>query len=61
MKGSVMTVTPKIIVLASGTATGGGSGFRKLIEDQTAHPGLSYKVAGVACNHVNGGVRRIAG
>ncbi|HTH92881.1 MAG TPA: formyltransferase family protein [Candidatus Paceibacterota bacterium] len=50
---------PRLIVFASGSATGGGSGFEKLCiaaQDGT----LQAKIVAVVSNHQNGGVRKIA-
>lgn len=50
---------PKLLILASGTATGGGSGFENLVKAQ--HNGhLSARIVGVVSNHENGGVREKA-
>jgi len=46
---------PKIIVLASGTKTGGGSGFEKLVEASKSGI-LDADIAAVVCNHPSGGV-----
>ncbi len=46
---------PRIIVFASGTEEGGGSGFRKLVEASRAGI-LDAKIVGVVSNHENGGV-----
>jgi len=52
---------PKILVFASGTKTGGGSGFRRLVEESTKLGGnLAADIIGVVSNHLNGGVKRIA-
>ncbi|HWQ60649.1 MAG TPA: formyltransferase family protein [Candidatus Fimivivens sp.] len=52
---------PRILVFASGTGTGGGSGFRELVEaTRTASPILNAQIVGVVSNHENGGVRRHA-
>lgn len=47
---------PKLLIFASGTAEGGGSGFEKLV---LAAQGTTLKaeVVGVVSNHANGGVR----
>lgn len=46
---------PRILVFASGTEEGGGSGFKKLVE--ASHAGiLDAKIVGVVSNHENGGV-----
>jgi phosphoribosylglycinamide formyltransferase-1 len=50
---------PKLLIFASGTATGGGSGFETLVEN--ARVGiLQAKIAGVVSNHADGGVRQKA-
>lgn len=52
---------PRILVFASGTVTGGGSGFRELVEStRTYVPVLNAQIVGVVSNHENGGVRRHA-
>lgn len=52
---------PRILVFASGTATGGGSGFQELVElSRTDPPVLDATIVGVVSNHMNGGVRRRA-
>ncbi|NTW13874.1 MAG: phosphoribosylglycinamide formyltransferase [Candidatus Moranbacteria bacterium] len=52
---------PRILVFASGSATGGGSGFRELVEFAgTKIPVLDARIVGVVSNHENGGVRRFA-
>lgn len=49
----------KLIVFASGSETGGGSGFQELAEN--ARTGvLKAKIAAVVSNHENGGVRQKA-
>jgi len=49
----------RLLIFASGTANGGGSGFRKLAE--AARDGtVSFEIAGAVSNHENGGVRKIA-
>ena len=51
----------RIVVLASGTAKGGGSGFRELVEYSSTVPAvLDADIVGVASNHANGGVRKYA-
>ncbi|MFZ1627084.1 MAG: formyltransferase family protein [Candidatus Moraniibacteriota bacterium] len=50
-----MTAKPRILVFASGSATGGGSGFQKMLEMQ--HEGvLQADIVGVVSNHGGGGV-----
>ncbi len=51
---------PKLLVFASGSATGGGSGFQKLVE-ASHQKGLLADIVGVVSNHANGGVRARAG
>lgn len=46
----------RILVLASGSATGGGSGFRNLVVQSRAR-GLPYEVIAVVTHHASGGVR----
>ena len=50
---------PKILVFASGTTEGGGSGFEKLVE--TSRGGaLDAEIIAVVSNYANGGVRKRA-
>lgn len=52
-----MSNKPRILVFASGTATGGGSGFQKMVELSLGlHPVLDAKIVGVVSNHGGGGV-----
>jgi len=52
-----MKKTPRILVFASGTKTGGGSGFETLVKaTQTKPPVLDAQVCGVVTNHPEGGV-----
>ncbi len=52
-----MQKKPRILVLASGSATGGGSGFQELVEfSRTDPPVLDAEIVGVGCNHPEGGV-----
>ena len=57
---------PKILVFASGSAEGGGSGFEKLVEATRGGPVLGCRgpleadIIGVVSNHADGGVRRRA-
>src|SRR3989344_737316 len=52
---------PKILVFASGTASGGGSGFENLVNASRARDGdLSADIIGVVSNHEFGGVRKRA-
>ncbi|MEK9177075.1 MAG: formyltransferase family protein [Patescibacteria group bacterium] len=49
---------PKILVFASGTASGGGSGFENLVRHSRDPQGdLKAEIVGVVSNHQNGGVR----
>ncbi|MBM4338200.1 MAG: hypothetical protein FJ110_01520 [Deltaproteobacteria bacterium] len=51
----------RILVFASGDATGGGSGFQELVEfSRTNPPILDAQIVGVVSNHQNGGVRKKA-
>ena len=50
---------PRLLVFASGTPTGGGSGFEKLVENQRREV-LDAEIVGVISNHQNGGVRERA-
>jgi len=48
---------PKILVFASGTASGGGSGFENLVRHSRESNGdLKADIVGVVSNHKNGGV-----
>lgn len=47
---------PRLLILASGTPNGGGSGFENLVKNVTA-----ADVVGVVSNNENGGVRERAG
>jgi len=50
---------PRLLVFASGTEEGGGSGFVKLVE--ASRDGvLQAEIVGVVSNHTNGGVRQKA-
>lgn len=49
---------PKLLIFASGSKTGGGSGFENLIRQ---HEVVGAKFAGVVSNHENGGVKERAG
>lgn len=52
---------PRVLVFASGDATGGGSGFQELVEySRTDPPVLNAEIVGVVSNHPSGGVRRRA-
>lgn len=50
---------PKVLVFASGTKDGGGSGFQNLVEWSRQNPG-TYDVVGVVSNHESGGVAKRA-
>lgn len=50
---------PKLIIFASGSSDGGGSGFRELVENSRTGI-LDVKIVAVVSNHKNGGVRKIA-
>ena len=50
---------PRLLIFASGTKDGGGSGFRKLVLASRSEV-LSAEIVGVVGNHADGGVRRIA-
>jgi len=50
---------PKLLVFASGSKDGGGSGFEKLVE-HAKDGGLSAEIVGVVSNHKHGGVRERA-
>ena len=50
-----MTQKPKILVWASGTAEGGGSGFEKLFLASRGGP-LDAEIAAVVSNYAEGGV-----
>ncbi len=50
---------PRILVFASGSADGGGSGFEKLVEASRGGP-LDAEIVAVVSNHQNGGVRKRA-
>jgi phosphoribosylglycinamide formyltransferase-1 len=59
MKGQDMPPLPKLLVFASGSAEGGGSGFENLV--RAVHAGvLKARIVGVVSNHLNGGVREKA-
>lgn len=47
---------PKILVFASGSADGGGSGFEKLVTPSQGGP-LAADIVAVVSNYANGGVR----
>lgn len=50
---------PRLIIFASGSKTGGGSGFEKLAENQKKR-NLKAKIVAVVSNHNEGGVREKA-
>ncbi|MFA9262034.1 MAG: formyltransferase family protein [Undibacterium sp.] len=53
---------PRVLVFASGDATGGGSGFQELVEFSRTIPAiLSADIVGVVSNHAGGGVAQKAG
>jgi phosphoribosylglycinamide formyltransferase-1 len=55
------TQKPRILALASGTKTCGGSGFQELVEfSRTRPPVLDAEIVCVVSNHQNGGVSRRA-
>jgi phosphoribosylglycinamide formyltransferase-1 len=54
-----MVAQPKLIIFASGTKTGGGSGFRELVR-QTRTGILQAEIVAAVSNRANGGVRAIA-
>ncbi len=52
---------PRLLIFASGTATGGGSGFENLVRASRVTGGdLSADIVGVVSNHESGGVRERA-
>ena len=55
--GAMQKTKPNILVFASGTKTGGGSGFEKLVRAaQTSPPTLDAWICAVITNHFAGGV-----
>lgn len=50
----------KLLVFASGSETGGGSGFENLVEAFRCDGTIGIEVVGVVSNHENGGVRKRA-
>ena len=50
---------PKLIIFASGSKDGGGSGFRELVENNKTGV-LDAEIVAVVSNYENGGVRKIA-
>lgn len=56
-----MNRKPRILVFASGSATGGGSGFAKMVEQSRGEdPVLDAEIVGVVSNHEHGGVHQKA-
>jgi phosphoribosylglycinamide formyltransferase 1 len=56
-----MKENPHILVFASGSKTGGGSGFENLVRaSRTEPPELAARICGVVTNHPAGGVWRRA-
>lgn len=51
---------PKILVFASGSAQGGGSGFENLVHATSGGGTLEAEIIGVVSNHEHGGVRKRA-
>ena len=51
--------TPRVMIFASGDATGGGSGARKLLENVVSGK-LWMDTIALVSNHENGGARRVA-
>lgn len=51
---------PKIVVFASGTKEGGGSGFENLVVESRKNPDFNYEVVAVVSNYQDGGVRKRA-
>jgi len=51
---------PKVIVFASGSKTGGGSGFENLVKQSKENPKVNFDVVAVVSNHEHGGVRERA-
>lgn len=51
---------PKVLVFASGSKDGGGSGFENLVQWSRANQN-SFEIVGVVSNNENGGVRQKAG
>ena len=50
----------KLLIFASGTKDGGGSGFENLVAQSRENPELEYEVAAVVSNWSEGGVRERA-
>lgn len=56
-----MAIKPRILVFASGDATGGGSGFQEMVEQSRIDlPILDADIVGVVSNHSAGGVSQKA-
>lgn len=52
---------PRVLVFASGSKDGGGSGFQEMVEfTRTDPPVLDAEIVGVVSNHEQGGVRKKA-
>jgi phosphoribosylglycinamide formyltransferase 1 len=51
---------PKVIVFASGSKDGGGSGFQNLVLKSRENTRANFEVVAVVSNHENGGVRQKA-
>jgi len=56
---TIMDTKPKLLIFASGSKTGGGSGFEKLVEAQRAGV-LNANIVGVVSSRENGGVEERA-
>jgi phosphoribosylglycinamide formyltransferase-1 len=57
----MLNPVPQILVFASGTKTGGGSGFENLVRATRSRPPvLEARICGVVTNHPAGGVRQRA-
>jgi phosphoribosylglycinamide formyltransferase-1 len=54
-KGKRMNTEPKLLIFASGSKTGGGTGFEKLVEARDAGI-LDAEIVAVVSQHENGGV-----
>lgn len=54
-----MRKKPKLLILASGSAEGGGSGFENLVQASRQEL-FQAEIVGVVSNHLNGGVRQRA-
>jgi phosphoribosylglycinamide formyltransferase 1 len=61
MQGGVIMQKPRILVFASGSKDGGGSGFQELVEFSRTSPAvLDAEIVGVVSNYRDGGVIRRA-